>query len=93
MMFWAIFVFPIKELRYDASSSDLVLHSSLQLTAYLMGLTSVSFRILWTQPYQSSQPFIKKHDIVSALLDFHSQILKLDESYQWEANWQLSFWR
>jgi hypothetical protein len=27
----------------------------------------------------------KKHDIVSALLDFHSQILKLDESYQWEA--------
>jgi len=24
----------------------------------------------------------KKHDIVSALLDFHSQILKLDESYQ-----------
>jgi hypothetical protein len=27
----------------------------------------------------------KQQDIVSALLDFHAQIIKLDESYQWEA--------
>jgi hypothetical protein len=35
--------------------------------------------------YVSIISIFKKHDIVSALLDFHAQILKLDDSYQWEA--------
>lgn len=35
--------------------------------------------------YVSIISIFKKHDIVAALLGFHSQILKLDDSYQWEA--------
>jgi hypothetical protein len=35
--------------------------------------------------YVSIVSDFKKHDIISTLLQFHAQILKLDESYQWEA--------